>query len=95
MPRFKPHHYDLLRRIIAARQIPLSDVDGRMIRPLTRASLHAKCVVVDERLAFISSANFTPAAHVKNIEAGVLVRSEGFAMQLSGHFRRFEQGKTL
>lgn len=53
----------------------------------TRASLHAKCVVVDDQVAFVSSANFTPAAQVKNIEAGVLVRSERFAAQLSGHFQ--------
>jgi phosphatidylserine/phosphatidylglycerophosphate/cardiolipin synthase-like enzyme len=46
-----------------------------------RASLHARCVVVDERVAFVSPANFTPAAQVKNIEAGVLVRSERVASQ--------------
>lgn len=38
-----------------------------------RASLHAKCIVVDRRWAFITSANFTEAAHERNIEAGVLV----------------------
>ena len=43
-----------------------------------RASLHAKCVVVDERVAFVSSANFTEAAHVRNIEVGTLVHSQPF-----------------
>lgn len=39
MSRLKSHHYDLLRRIIAAGQVPLSDVDGRMVRPLSAAGL--------------------------------------------------------
>ncbi|MEB3281411.1 MAG: DISARM system phospholipase D-like protein DrmC [Lyngbya sp.] len=39
----------------------------------TRACLHAKCVVVDEERLFITSANFTEAAHERNIEAGVLL----------------------
>lgn len=60
-----------------------------------RASLHAKCLVVDERVAFVSSANFTPAAQVKNVEAGVLVRSEPFAAQLAGHFHALVSGNAL
>lgn len=38
-----------------------------------KACLHAKCVVVDEERVFITSANFTEAAHERNIEAGVLL----------------------
>jgi len=48
--------------------------------------LHAKCVVVDRRVAFVSSANFTEAAQERNIEAGVLIRSEPFASSLANHF---------
>jgi len=44
-------------------------------------SLHAKCIVVDEREIFISSANFTEAAQHRNIELGVLVRSAALARQ--------------
>lgn len=51
-----------------------------------RASLHAKCVIVDDREAFVSSANFTEAAQTKNIEVGVLLRSPDFARRLSEHF---------
>ena len=51
-----------------------------------RSSLHAKCVVVDKQVAFVSSANFTEAAQVRNIEAGVLVRSARFASRLAHHF---------
>jgi phosphatidylserine/phosphatidylglycerophosphate/cardiolipin synthase-like enzyme len=51
-----------------------------------RASLHAKCVVVDNEQAFVSSANFTEAAQTKNIEVGTLIRSPTFARKLSEHF---------
>jgi phosphatidylserine/phosphatidylglycerophosphate/cardiolipin synthase-like enzyme len=51
-----------------------------------RASLHAKCIVVDNESAFVSSANFTEAAQTKNIEVGVLIRSAAFARRLSEHF---------
>lgn len=53
-----------------------------------RSSLHAKCVVVDRRTAFVTSANFTEAAQNRNIEVGVLVRSPNFADQLRRHFER-------
>jgi phosphatidylserine/phosphatidylglycerophosphate/cardiolipin synthase-like enzyme len=51
-----------------------------------RAVLHAKCVVVDGRTAFVSSANFTEAAQERNIEVGVLVRSPSVAERLVAFF---------
>jgi phosphatidylserine/phosphatidylglycerophosphate/cardiolipin synthase-like enzyme len=54
--------------------------------PGKRSSLHAKCVVVDRRVAFVTSANFTEAAQERNIEAGVVVRSPRFAGRLADHF---------
>ncbi len=51
-----------------------------------RASLHAKCVVVDRRIAFVSSANFTEAAQARNIEVGVLIRNPAIAESLNRHF---------
>ncbi|MFO0634768.1 MAG: DISARM system phospholipase D-like protein DrmC [Nannocystaceae bacterium] len=45
-------------------------------------SMHAKCIVVDRREAFVGSANFTARAHAKNIEVGVLIREPGFAAAL-------------
>lgn len=51
-----------------------------------RTSLHAKCIVIDDRIAFISSANFTEAAQSRNIEVGVLLRSSPSAIQLVTHF---------
>jgi phosphatidylserine/phosphatidylglycerophosphate/cardiolipin synthase-like enzyme len=38
-----------------------------------KACLHAKCVIVDEQYVLITSANFTEAAHERNLEAGVLL----------------------
>lgn len=59
--------------------------DRRALRPGLDAefcSLHAKCVAVDSRRAFISSANFTLRAQERNIETGVLVDDPHFAGQL-------------
>lgn len=57
------------------------------MEPGQRTSLHAKCVVVDDNEAFISSANFTRAAQLRNIEIGVLLRMPDLARRLAGHFR--------
>ena len=51
-----------------------------------RAVLHAKCIVVDDRHAFVTSANLTTAAQEKNIEAGLLVRDSGLAHRLRNQF---------
>ncbi|HEY8504445.1 MAG TPA: DISARM system phospholipase D-like protein DrmC [Gemmataceae bacterium] len=63
--------------------------------PAERASLHAKCVVIDRRVAFVTSANFTGAAQTRNIEAGVLVRSEAFAAKLAEHFDALVEAGAL
>ncbi len=52
-----------------------------------RACLHTKCVVVDEARALVTSANFTEAAHERNIETGVLLDDARLA---SGLVRRFD-----
>jgi phosphatidylserine/phosphatidylglycerophosphate/cardiolipin synthase-like enzyme len=51
-----------------------------------RACLHAKCVVIDDEVAFVTSANFTEAAQDRNIEAGVLMRDPRSARSLTGQF---------
>lgn len=50
------------------------------------ACLHAKCVVVDDARAFVTSANLTEAAHERNIEAGVLLDDPLFARHLRRQF---------
>jgi phosphatidylserine/phosphatidylglycerophosphate/cardiolipin synthase-like enzyme len=47
-----------------------------------RACLHAKCLVVDGRWSLVTSANFTEAAHQRNIEAGVLLDDRAVATRL-------------
>lgn len=51
-----------------------------------KAVLHAKCVVIDGRTSFVSSANFTEAAQERNIEVGVLVRSSIVSERLVSFF---------
>ena len=52
----------------------------------TRACLHAKCVVVDHQRSLDTSANFTEAAQVRNIEAGVVINDPAFAKRLVKQF---------
>jgi phosphatidylserine/phosphatidylglycerophosphate/cardiolipin synthase-like enzyme len=54
--------------------------------PGPRASLHAKCIVVDDSRAFVTSANFTEAAQERNIECGVLVNDPHFGRALRDQF---------
>jgi len=51
-----------------------------------RSALHAKCVVVDQKTVFVSSANFTEAAHNRNIELGLLINSHALAERITNHF---------
>lgn len=50
------------------------------------ASLHAKCVVVDEERALVTSANFTARGQTRNVEVGVLLHDTGFARSLSAQW---------
>lgn len=60
-----------------------------------RASLHAKCVVVDRKRVLVSSANFTEAAHVRNIELGLLVNDAALAERVAQHFDRLIESGVL
>ncbi len=51
-----------------------------------RTSLHAKCVIVDRRVALVTSANFTEAAQARNIEAGIVIKHPPFVERLAEHF---------
>jgi hypothetical protein len=50
------------------------------------ASLHAKCVVVDARWVFVTSANFTDRGQTRNIEVGVLLEDAHLAAVLEAQF---------
>lgn len=69
-------------------ELPELYYDPRALSPSGegRASLHAKCVVVDRRAALITSANFTEAAQHRNIELGLLVRYPPIAQRIVDYF---------
>lgn len=60
-----------------------------------RAAWHAKCVIADEDLAFVTSANFTEWAQQRNVEAGVLIRDRHFAGQLRQQFEGLIQSRQV
>ena len=51
------------------------------------AVLHAKAVVADDAVAFVTSANLTEKAFDENIEVGMLSRDRAVAMSLARHLR--------
>ena len=56
------------------------------LKPEKKACLHAKCIVVDTRSVFVSSANFTEAAQERNIEVGLLAKDNSLAERIVRHF---------
>ncbi len=67
--------------------IPRLYYDPRTIEPTSTASLHAKCIVVDDRRTLVTSANFTSRGQERNVEVGVLVESEKLARELVHQWR--------
>lgn len=61
--------------------------DPRTLPPDSLASLHAKCIVIDERKTFITSANFTNRGHQRNVEVGVVIDNPRLARQLVHQWR--------
>jgi phosphatidylserine/phosphatidylglycerophosphate/cardiolipin synthase-like enzyme len=58
--------------------------------------LHAKAVVADGEVVFLTSANLTEAALDRNIELGLLVRDRALAASLARHFQvLIERGLLL
>jgi phosphatidylserine/phosphatidylglycerophosphate/cardiolipin synthase-like enzyme len=78
---FKTKHW-------SGKRLPEIYYDPRALSKDTkqRANLHAKSIVIDGHTSFVSSANFTEAAQLRNIELGVVVRSEAVAGKISGYF---------
>jgi hypothetical protein len=60
-----------------------------------RACLHAKYVIIDDAHLFITSANFSEAAHIRNIEAGILLNDPGRAIALRRQFESLVEKKLL
>lgn len=51
------------------------------------ASMHAKGLLIDDRIALVTSANFTGSAMERNMELGLLVRGGEVPRRLAAHFR--------
>ncbi len=65
----------------------LEDGDGHGV-------LHAKCVVVDEQVLYLTSANLTEAAVERNIELGVILHERLQARSVVEYFRQLiNQGR--
>lgn len=81
------------------RRLPAVFYDPRALEPTEkgkgRAALHAKCVVVDDALSFVTSANFTEAAQERNIEVGVLLEDAEFARSLQRQFDALLEAHVL
>jgi phosphatidylserine/phosphatidylglycerophosphate/cardiolipin synthase-like enzyme len=71
------------------------DPRGLISDAKNRAVLHAKCVVVDNKKALITSANPTPAAYDRNIELGVVVRGGTVPGQIASHFASLIEARIL
>lgn len=57
--------------------------------------LHAKAVVADGEVVFVTSANLSDAALNRNIELGILLRGRALATSVSSHFQGLIDGKRL
>jgi cardiolipin synthase A/B len=58
-------------------------------------SVHAKCAVADNSIAFITSANLSPAAMERNMELGVLVRGGHLPDELHQHLMSLVTTDTI
>jgi len=54
----------------------------------TGGVLHAKFALIDERVAFVTSANLTEAGLDRNLELGLVVRDGDIAKRLTAHVER-------
>lgn len=68
--------------------------DPRAFEPES-AVIHAKLAIIDRRLALVSSANFTPNAQTRNIEAGVRLEDEDLCQRFAAGLVGLVKNKTL
>lgn len=65
---------------------PRLHYDPRPVTDRLYSSLHAKCVVVDDAEALVTSANFTSRAQERNVEVGVLIKDPRFVKSLAAQW---------
>jgi len=90
-------HAEVLRKEWPGERWPEVYYDPRTLSvdAEVRASWHAKCVLVDDEVSFVTSANFTEWAQQRNVEAGVLVRSPHFTRQFRAQFDGLVRAKLV
>lgn len=80
-----PHH--LLENAIAVREVLQGATLLAMVKDenLGFPYMHSKFLVIDGRITFITSANFSKAGADRNLETGILIRGEQIAGQIKNH----------
>lgn len=77
-------------------RLPTVYYDPRALNdPHNRAVMHAKCILVDDRVALVTSANLTGAAHNRNIEVGLLTHQREVVSRLRGQFTSLINSEAL
>lgn len=71
------------------------DARAMALNPADRAVLHAKCIVIDQARALVTSANLTEAAQYRNVECGVLVNDDLFSATLVAQFEGMRAQRIL
>ncbi len=79
--KFRKHHWP-------SSPYPTLYYDRRAFdrRPECRAVMHAKCVLVDAKRSFLTSANLTEAAQTRNIELGVVINDAAWCRGVKEQF---------
>lgn len=63
--------------------------------PYQRSCLHAKFIIADHQKVFLTSANFTEAAHQRNIEAGIIFDDRIIALKIINQVNLLINDKIL
>lgn len=81
------------QQVWTGKRLPEVFYDSRSLSKTlgSKACLHAKCVIIDDRYLLITSANFTEAAHERNLEAGILLKDSAAAKGMKLQFERLVQ----
>lgn len=69
--------------------------DPRTADKRTFASLHAKCVIVDDEHVLITSANFTGRGQDRNIEVGVVIHDKRYAAALERQWNNLVESQDV
>lgn len=69
--------------------------DPRSITEKSDTCMHAKCIVVDDEQALVTSANLSESAQQRNFEAGVLLSDPILPARLAAMFREAIERRSL